>query len=434
MRDIAALLQVEENCRNAQSILELKYILTNETGQLLDYDKAVLLSNEKSAKLKVQTISDISSPDSNTPFVQWIQDLAKKIKKTKYATSVQELTVENDFTSSNILWVPLLKFQKSTKIEFYLLFFKNEQWQQDEKKILEHVASSYSHFLYALTKNKLSTWFLKKIFSTSFKLILLSALVFIMFLPVRLSVLAPLEVQAKNPLLVTSPLNGAIQEVSVVSNQELNEGDLLFKIKDTEYKNNYEIAKRTLEITRSQLRTTEQNSFVNPQLKSQIPNLQAEVKLKREEVKYAKYQYDLTNIYAKKSGLVIIDDPNQWRGRPVVIGEKILLIADKKKIELQVMLSVSDAIFFDKDAEVKIFFDNDPLNTFHASVSKIYYEPVLTPQNILSYKIIVDLDNTSTYVPKIGLRGTAKIYAEEVTLFFYLFKKPITSLRQLVGW
>ena len=38
------------------------------------------------------------------------------------------------------------------------------------------------------------------------------------------------------------------------------------------------------------------------------------------------------------------------------------------------------------------------------------------------------------YIPSIGLRGTSKIYSKKVSLFFYLFRKQITSIRQWIGW
>ena len=36
-------------------------------------------------------------------------------------------------------------------------------------------------------------------------------------------------------------------------------------------------------------------------------------------------------------------------------------------------------------------------------------------------------------LPRIGLRGTAKVYGSKVSLFYYLFRKPITFMRQLIG-
>ena len=100
------------------------------------------------------------------------------------------------------------------------------------------------------------------------------------------------------------------------------------------------------------------------------------------------------------------------------------------------MLPVTQAIFLEEGAVVKAFFDNDPTNSWSGKVKYISYKPELTEENILSYKITADFENINenNYIPSIGLRGTAKIYSNEVTLFFYLFRKPITSIRQWIGW
>ena len=80
--------------------------------------------------------------------------------------------------------------------------------------------------------------------------------------------------------------------------------------------------------------------------------------------------------------------------------------------------------------------DNKIFETWDAKISEIFYKPQVTPENIVSYKIIADFNDLkqNDEIPKIGLRGTAKIYSQNVTLFFYLFRKPITSLRQLIAW
>ena len=36
-------------------------------------------------------------------------------------------------------------------------------------------------------------------------------------------------------------------------------------------------------------------------------------------------------------------------------------------------------------------------------------------------------------LPRIGLKGSAKVYAEEVSLGYYLFRKPILFLRKTLG-
>jgi hypothetical protein len=179
-----------------------------------------------------------------------------------------------------------------------------------------------------------------------------------------------------------------------------------------------------------------QAGFYDADKKSQINRLESEVKLKEAELNYSKSLLQKTDIYSKAQGIVIVDNPNEWKGKPVITGEKILLIANPNEIEIKIMLSVKDALFLEENADVKIFLDNKIFETWGAKISQISYKPQVTPENIVSYKIIANFNDLkeNENIPKIGLRGTAKIYSQEVSLFFYLFRKPITTLRQLVAW
>jgi hypothetical protein len=196
------------------------------------------------------------------------------------------------------------------------------------------------------------------------------------------------------------------------------------------------VANRTLDVTNAELFSTKQSSFFDPKQKSQISQLENQVKLKEAELAYSKEQLDKTKIFSKEEGIAIINNPNDWKGKPVSTGERIFLIADPYKIELKIMLPVNEAIFLEEGAIVKAFFDHDPINSWGAKVKYISYKSELTEQNILSYRITADFNDIQEngYVPSIGLRGTAKIYSKKVPLFFYLFRKPITAIRQWTGW
>ncbi|WP_025563567.1 HlyD family efflux transporter periplasmic adaptor subunit [Psychromonas sp. SP041] len=446
MKNIAQLLQLEENCRNSEEIKELAYIIVNETRELVSYDQGILLSHMDN-KLTVEAISDVSVVETTSPFTQWINDVAKRLVKLDSSSSLRVVNVEKDLTEQqktemkdfspmNLLWVPLKMTRQNIEIEYYLLLFKNTVWQDKEKALLKHIASSYRYFLFSLYKSNFKLWRRSSSFISKYAKFFVIIIILLMFLPIRLTVLSPLEVKAKDPVVVTSPLNGAVDTITVLPDQVVKKGDLLVKLESVDFKNSYIIAERTFEVAKAQLHTTKQNSFIDYKLKSKIAGFEAEVKLKKAEMDFAKIQFDKTIIKAEDNGTIVINDPNEWSGKPVVVGEKILLIANKQKIQIQIMLPVTDAIFLNDNALVKIFFDNDPLNTWNGKISQIYYEPELTPQSILSYKIIADFDqiDENGYIPKIGLRGTAKIYSDKVTLFFYLFKKPITSIRQWVGW
>ena len=445
--NILKLLQLEHNCRSSENIKELYFQIVNQTRTVVNYSQGVLLTTDLTGKYKVVSISDISVVDSTSPYIQWIESVVENLNKKEKSKEIFIVDNKNDlseinfksineYSPPNLLYVPLKNIKENIETNYIFLLSKEQIWEDKEIEIFKHISSSLSYFLFAMRK----TGFLNSLKKISFKnkyfKIVLLMLFILMFLPVRLSVLAPLEVEAKNPYVVTSPINAVIEEVKVFPNEKVEKEQLIVTFDNVDFINNYNVAKRTLDVANAELFTAQQSSFLDPKQKSQIAQLESQVKLKEAEVNFSQEQLNKTKIFAKEEGIAVINNPNDWKGKPVSTGEKIFLIANSNSIELKIMLPVSDAIFLEEGAIVKAFFDNDPTNSWSAKVKYISYKPELTEENILSYKIVANFDDIKEngYIPSIGLRGTSKIYSKKVSLFFYLFRKPITSIRQWIGW
>jgi len=80
----------------------------------------------------------------------------------------------------------------------------------------------------------------------------------------------------------------------------------------------------------------------------------------------------------------------------------------------------------------QLILDINPIKSLKGKILRASYEPYVSPSEVLSYKLIANFEDGKK-IPRIGLRGTAKIYGSRVTLFYYLFRKPITFVRQLIG-
>lgn len=445
--NISKLLQLEHNCRNCENIKELYFQIVNETRSIVPYSQGVLLIIDLKGKYKVVSISDISVVDSTSPYVQWVESVLEDLNSNEKSKDIFVVDAKNnlkeinfkslyEFVPSNILFIPLKTTKENSEINYVFLLFRENSWLENDILMLKHLSSSLSYFLFAMRSYGFFQTLKKFSFKNRYFKIFIIVLIALMFLPVRLSVLSPLEVDAKNPYVVTSPLNGVIEEVKVFPNDKIQKEQLIVQFDDVDFNNSYLVAKRTLDVTKAELFSTKQSSFLDPKQKSQISQLENQVKLKEAELSFSQDQLNKTKNYAKEDGIAIINNPNDWKGKPVSTGERIFLIANPNNIELKIMLPVSDAIFLEENAIVKAFFDNDPTNSWSGKIRYISYKPELTEQNVLSYKITADFDDIKEngYIPSIGLRGTAKIYSKKVTLFFYLFRKPITAVRQWIGW
>jgi hypothetical protein len=130
----------------------------------------------------------------------------------------------------------------------------------------------------------------------------------------------------------------------------------------------------------------------------------------------------------------VFADPDQWRGRPVATGERIMLLANPEKPGMLIHLPVSDAIALDEGAPVKLFLTVKPLSPLSGQITETSYQAVLSPDGVASYRLRADIAGDDVGQARLGLRGTAKLHGDWVVLGYYLFRRPLATLREWSGW
>ena len=436
---IARLITLEKKFRMSESETELEFTCVNELRSIIDYNFLFLLTKSSLNKLKVKAISDISVVDRTAPAVTFIETLIKKdlIQSDEISElSLKDLQNETDIVipenfPNEFVTIPLISPTRGNI--GYWVMVRSERATNTEKELLLHISETFSHALSSFTSKNSIMSFFQKVFTGWVKWLVITAITAAMFIPINMSALAPVEVIAKDPSIITSPVNGVIEKVLVNTNDPVSEGDDLVKLDDLNFKNNYEISLQELEVAEAELLRVKQSSFTNPDDKAKLVELSTEVGLKKKEAAYAKEQLNYSVITAETRGVAVVEDSIDWQGRPVRIGEKILTIADPNQVEFLIFLPTKDSLLIQESAEVRVFLDSDPLNSLDAEVIRTSYKPELTPENILAYRIYASIEDAAQN-PRIGLRGTAKIYGEKTSLFYYLFRVPINLTRQFVGF
>ena len=436
---IARLITLEKKFRMSESETELEFTCVNELRSIIDYNFLFLLTKSNLNKLKVKAISDISVVDRTAPAVTFIETLIKKdlIQSDEISElSLKDLENETDIVlpenfPNEFITVPLTSPTRGNI--GYWVMVRSERTTNTEKELLLHISETFSHALSSFTSKNSIMSFFQKVFTGWVKWLVITAIAAAMFIPINMSALAPVEVIAKDPSIITSPVNGVIEKVLVNTNDPVSVGDDLVKLDDLNFKNNYEISLQELEVAEAELLRVKQSSFTNPDDKAKLVELSTEVGLKKKEAAYAKEQLNYSVITAETRGVAVVEDSIDWQGRPVRIGEKILTIANPNQVEFLIFLPTKDSLLIQDSAEVRVFLDSDPLNSLDAEVIRTSYKPELTPENILAYRIYASIEDVAQN-PRIGLRGTAKIYGEKTSLFYYLFRVPINLTRQFVGF
>ncbi|MCX5728513.1 MAG: HlyD family efflux transporter periplasmic adaptor subunit, partial [Nitrospirae bacterium] len=205
-------------------------------------------------------------------------------------------------------------------------------------------------------------------------------------IPVPMSTLAPAKIVAKDPLIVSAPIDGVIAEILVLPNTVVSEGQVLFKYEDTTFRSEYEISERNLDVAMAQYRRAAQGSFVEAAQKAEVPLLKAEVELRETERNYAHERLTKVEVKAEQAGLLLYTDKSDWIGKPVVVGQRIMELANPQQLEVRIDLAVADAIVLHEGAAVTLFLNANPFSSVPATVSHASYHAEVLPNNTLAYR------------------------------------------------
>jgi multidrug resistance efflux pump len=247
-----------------------------------------------------------------------------------------------------------------------------------------------------------------------------------------MSTLAPAKIVAKDPMIVSAPIDGVIADIMVLPNTIVAQGDVLLKYEDTTFRSEYQVAERNLDVAMAQYRRAAQGSFVEADQKADVPLLKAEVQLRETERNYAYERLAKVEVKADQAGLVLYTDKSDWIGKPVVVGQRIMELANPQQLEVRIDLPVEDAIVLREGAPVSLFLNANPYSSVQATISHASYHAEVLPNNTLAYRVTAQLGEGAAEF-RIGWQGTAKIYGERVTLFTYLFRRPISAVRPWIG-
>ncbi|MDR6960727.1 multidrug resistance efflux pump [Pseudomonas brassicacearum] len=425
----ARFLDLERQTRAARTPAQLSYSLVNDGQALFGFRHAALLIAGK-----VQAVTGVSAVEPNAPFVAFVEQAVAQSFKQGVLNQARVIAAEGvsesiradwqSLSAGQVFWLPLIDHQGQVFGGLWLA--RDLPWTPAEQVLLSQLGDTYSHAWLALQPRK--PWRLR--WTRKRQVALLALLLLGLLVPVRQSVLAPAEVVPLGGQVVAAPLDGVIAEFLVKPNQTVKNGDLLLRFESTSLKAQADVAQRALGVAEAELKANSQRSFADAESSSKIDLLAARVEQKRAERNYALELLKRSEVRAERDGIAVFADAERWLGKPVQTGERLMEIADPNQAELRIELAVGDAIALEPGAQVALFLDSDPLQRHLAWLERSAYEAQPTAAGQLAYRLDARFDATA---PRIGLRGTAKIFGDRAPLALYLLRRPLAGLRQSVG-
>ena len=435
-----ALLEFERRIQSATSNREVAFRAVNDGSQALRFDQAILWRWDVFSRPLIASASGLADVSADSPYQQWLVRLVRGITPEPFeavqalaAGDLPEAVVADaeDWCPAQVLHCPLRG--PAGEALGGILFFRAEPFSEAERALAEWIARSTGYGLWAWRSDKhsLKRW-LKNPFTWRTLGIGAAVVALVALIPVRLSALAPAEITPLRPIPVTSPIDGVVREIVVKPNEVVKADQLLAVLDDTSLRNRLELATKTLDIARADLQRATFKSFSDEASRLELQVLSARMQEKGAEVTFLQELLGKSKLYAPQGGLAIFSGQDEWRGRPVQVGERVMLIADPSVIDVTIYLPPEDAVELEPGAEVNLILHVDPLSSLEATIERASYEASLAPDGALAYVVRARL-RSGQGLPRIGLRGTAKIYAGRVTLGYYLLRKPLAFVRRTLG-
>jgi hypothetical protein len=435
---ITGLVQLEKRVRHAATAEEFSFLVVNETHALVRYRQAVLWRRGGVGGGSIVAMSGLAVPDTNAPFVAWLRKLLKRLGEGEGNREIHAVEAAADdwadWLPGHGLWVPLDSPDGERLGALFLV--RDEPWTDHDRHLFSYLADAYAHAwsgLLGRRKTDRGRWLFDR---RRALMVLTTAMLFgLAWVPVRQSALAPAEIIPTAPVVVRAPFDGVIDRFQVRPNELVAEGQTLLALDPARLLNRLDIARKATEVAEAEYRQAAQQAVFDARTKGTLVVLQGRMEEHAAEVAYLEALLARIDIKAPRNGIVIFDDVNDWIGKPVTIGERILMVADPRETELEIHLPVSEVLGLKEGAEVTLFLNVDPQNPVPARLSFASYQASPTPDGVLAYRLKAGFANPGdpTVDLRIGLKGIAKVYGESTTLFYYLMRRPLAAARQRLG-
>lgn len=436
VQGLLSLLQIGRRARAAATLEELGFIAVNETRALLAYRQAVLWLGGNTCQ--VSAVSGVPQADPNAPFLQWLTHLFKAISITEVGpinpAELSPLLAEewSNWLPAHALGIPLL--HPGATAPGLLLLVRDEPWQAAEIGVAKELGPIYGHALFALRPHsRLSTRVMQALKTRRTWWRIAAAVAVVSALPVRLSTLATAEVAPIDPFVVRAPLDGVIDRVQVVPNQSVAVGTPLFDLDATTLRGQFDSARKAYEAAQEQYRQVAQQAVTDDKSRVELAKRRGDMNLRAVDLDFAQAQLDRIQVRAERAGVAVFDDVNNWVGKAVAVGEKVLVLADPAKVELTAYMPAGDQIDLQPGSEVVFSPGGAPFSSYRATVETVAYRALPTDQGVLTYRVKARFVRDEK-LPRLGLSGSAQLYSGRVPLIYAVLRRPLTTLRQWLGW
>lgn len=430
------LLELVRRARAAESAVALRFVAVNDTHVLAPFQQSALWIEGQG----IAALSGLVEVEANAPYAHWLERIAAHLRAAPSrllaaADLPPELAADwAHWLPEHALWIPFAS--RDGELRGGFLFARGQPWRDLDLRLFHEWIGTWAALYRAAVKPTLRARLrraarrLPRALRRAPALWALAGLLLLLF-PVRLSVLAPGELVPANPHVVRAPVDGLIQAFHVRTNDTVSAGQPLFSYDVAALASRLEVAIETWRTAEAEERQYRQQALFDTKARSLLASIRGNVEEKRLEVEYLRGLLERNRVLAPHDGVVFVDDPTEWIGRPVVAGQRIMRLAEPADQEVEVWLPVGDAIALPVDAPVRLYLNASPLAPVAARLRTVSYEAQRRPDGTYAYRLRATLAEPTAH--RVGLKGTARLSGGRVPLVYWMLRRPLAVLREFLG-
>lgn len=450
-----SLLELSRRARQGGSAAELRFLLVNDSHALAAYRQAGLWLGDAG----LQALSGVVQLEANAPYALWLSRVCEQLGRGSsqmIAVTAEALPPElaqewAQWLPAQGLWLPLPKgpapeigSDQGQASAGGLLLARDLPFTPQEVALLAEWLEVWAHAWRSLHRPTQVAWksWRRKLLAAlqplpgqpwwkQARLRWAAAALVVLAFPVRLTVLAPGELVPAHPVVIRSPLDGVVDTFHVQPNQAVRKDQPLFGFDEALIRSRLEVAEQSLATAETEYRQTTQQALLDPKYRTQLALLTGKIEEKRAEAEFLREQLQRSRVLAPQDGVALFDDPSEWIGRPVTVGERIMRLAAPADSEVEAWLPLADAIALEPGATVKLYLNASPLSPVSAQVRYLAHDAVQRPDGGYAYRVRAKLDEPTGH--RVGLKGTAKLHGGWVPLAYWVLRRPLAALRTALG-
>ena len=449
VQSLATLLDLSRRARLAASVHELGFLLVNDTHALAPYRQSAFWLVEEG----VHTLSGLVQIEANAPYALWLARVCRYLATHGEGASLQTLTASDlpaelaldwcEWWPAHALWLVMPDASAAENAAGFLLV-RDEPWAPEEQTLLREWVDVWWHAFVGLRRPRSVSWraVLGRVRanvarrpgrawwqqpSLRWAALAVAVLVF----PVRLTVMAPGELVPSHPVVIRAALDGVVDVFHVQPNQIIKKDQPLFGFDEALIQSRLEVASQALSTAETEYRQTSQQALTDARAKPQLAMLTGKIEEKRAEVDFLREQLTRARVLAPQDGVALFDDPTEWIGRPVAVGERIMRIAAPGDTEVEAWLPLADAIALPTGSAVSLYLNASPLSAVNAQLRYLAHDAVQRPDGSFAYRVRATLLAPTEH--RVGLKGTAKLHGGWVPMVYWVMRRPLATMRSTLG-